>query len=86
LQDPEEHCARYVADVEEGEAEREFGWRVPVEDQGDDAGPEAGGEEAEEEAQGVDCVGVGGEVGAVGGLLVSGWVEGIGLGGSRGAD
>jgi len=41
LQDAKEHCSGDIADVEEGEANSQFRWLVPVEDQSNHAWPEA---------------------------------------------
>jgi hypothetical protein len=41
LQNAKEHCSGDIAHVEEGEADGQFRWLVPIEDQGNDAWPEA---------------------------------------------
>lgn len=42
LQNTEKHGSGDITDVEEGKTDGQFGWFVPVKDQGNHAWPEAG--------------------------------------------
>lgn len=63
LQRAQEHRSSDIGDIEEGQAERELGRSVPIEDEGHNARPECGRKETQEETKTVHCLSIGSLIG-----------------------